>query len=150
GAFQKKNQDTDKPSVRGGTVDATQAFTISLTNVGGRAFAQGVAADSDVLGARYTFKFTGVEKRLRAEITVFTKRVYDHFKAQSSFTGWWGMVRASWSADWQKLVSDGSIVVSILEGGETDKDAYMLEVFKTLVNAKIGETGMFAPKLKPG
>jgi hypothetical protein len=150
GAFAKKNQDTNKPSVRGGTVDATQAFTISLTNVGARAFAQGVAADSDVLGARYTFKFTGVEKRLRAEITVYHKRVYDHFKATATGSAWWGMVRTSWSVDWQKLVSDGSIVLNILEGGETDKDAYMLEVFKMLVEAKIGEKGIFEPKLKPG
>lgn len=150
GSFHKKNQDTEKPSVKGGTVDATQAFTVSLTNIGGRAFAQGTAADSDVLGARYTFKFTGVEKRLRAEIIVHHKRVYDHFKATSSASGWWGMVRSSWSVDWQKLVSDGAIVVNILEGGETDKDAYMLEVFKRLVEAKIGEKGMFEPKLKPG
>src|SRR5262245_40796598 len=28
GQFHKKNQDTDKPSVKGGTVDATQAFTV--------------------------------------------------------------------------------------------------------------------------
>lgn len=150
GAFAEKNQDTTDPSVSGGTVDATQAFTIALTKIGGRAFAQGVAADSDILGARYTYKFLGVEKRLHARITVYNKRVYDHFKVTSSASAWWGMVRSSWSADWQKLVSDGSIVVDILEGGETDTDAYMLEVFKTIVNAKVGETGMFAPKLKPG
>jgi hypothetical protein len=150
GQFHKKNQDTEKPAVKGGTVDATQAFTVSLSNIGGRAFAQGVAADSDVLGARYTFKFTGVEKRLRAEIIVHHKRIYDHFKYTASASGWWGMVRTSWSVDWQKLVSDGAIVVNILEGGETEKDAYMLEVFKHLVEAKIGEKGMFEPKLKPG
>jgi hypothetical protein len=150
GSFHKKNQDTDKPSVRGGTVDATQAFTVSLTNIGGRAFAQGASADSDVLGARYTFKFAGIEKRLRAEIIVNHKRVYDHFKATASGSAWWGMVRTSWSVDWQKLVSDGSIVVNVLEGGETDKDAYILEVFKVLVDAKVGEKGMFEPKLKPG
>lgn len=150
GSFHKKNQDTDKPSVKGGTVDATQAFTVSLSNVGGRAFAQGTAADSDVLGARYTFKFTGVEKRLRAEIIVHHKRIYDHFKATASASAWYGMVKTSWSVDWQKLVSDGAIVVNILEGGETEKDAYMLEVFKRLVEAKIGEKGMFEPKLKPG
>ncbi|WP_026622731.1 hypothetical protein M728_005767 (plasmid) [Ensifer sp. WSM1721] len=150
GAFHSKNQDTSEPSVKGGTVDATQAFTVSLTNIGGRAFAQGVAPDSDVLGARYTFKFTGVEKRLHAKITVYTKRVYDHFKATANTSSWWGMVKTSWSVDWQKLVNEGSIVIDILEGGETDKDAYMLEVFKSLVEAKIGEKGMFEPKLKPG
>jgi hypothetical protein len=150
GAFHKKNQDTDRPSVRGGTVDATQAFTVALTNVGGRAFAQGVAADSDVLGARYTFKFTGVEKRLHARITIYTRRVYDHFKATASGSAWYGMVKSSWSVDWQKLLSEGSIKLDILEGGESDKDNYMLEVFKILVEAKVGEKGMFEPKLKPG
>ncbi|TBH22191.1 hypothetical protein ELG64_01050 [Rhizobium leguminosarum] len=151
GAFHAKKQDTDQPSSNtGGTVDATQGFAISLSDIGGRAFAQGVAADSDVLGAKYTFKFSGVEKRLRAKITVYTKRVYDHFKVNSTSSSWWGLVRTSWSADWQKLTNDGHIKLEILEGGETDKDAYMLEVFKLLVEAKIGETGMFAPKLKPG
>jgi hypothetical protein len=150
GAFYKKNQDTDKASVKGGTVDATQAFTVSLTNIGGRAFAQGVAADSDVLGARYTFKFTGIEKRLHARITVYQKRVYDHFKATVSGSAWYGMVKSSWSVDWQKLLSEGSIKLDILEGGETDKDNYMLDVFKILVEAKVGEKGMFEPKLKPG
>jgi hypothetical protein len=149
GQFHNQNQDNFVPSVRAGTVDATQVFTVGLSRIGARAFAQGVAPDSDVLGARYTFKFTGVAKRLLAEITVFNKRVYDHFKAQATTKGWWGLHRTSWQGDWQNLQSEGSIKVRILQGGETDTDAYMLEVFKTLVNARINEQGMFAPKLKP-
>lgn len=149
-AFVPKSQDTKQAKVKGGTVDATQAFTIRLEDIGARAFAQGVAADSDVLAARYTYKFTGVAKRLHATITVYDKRVYDHFKAKATSSSWWGMVKSSWAADWQKLTTDGAIKITILQGGETDKDAYMLEVFKSIVNAKIGETGMFAPKLKPG
>lgn len=150
GHYVVDKQDTTKPSVKGGTVDATQAFSIALADLGARAFAQGTSPDSDILGARYTFKFTGVAKRLYAKITVEHKRVYDHFKSTASSSSWWGMVRTSWSADWQKLVNDGSIKIEILQGGETDNDAYMLEVFKSIVNAKIGETGMFAPKLQPG
>lgn len=151
GAFVPKSQDTTKPTIKGGTVDSTQAFTIGLTNIGARAFAQGVSAESDLVAARYTYKFTGVAKRLRAEVIVHHKKVYDHFKVRATSTSWWGMKRMSWAADWQKLTQDGSIVLKITEGGEVDNDpnAYMMEVFKAIVNAKVGETGMFAPKLEP-
>jgi hypothetical protein len=150
-AFHDTKQDTNAPtSVGGGTVDATQAFSFALTNVGGRAFAQGASENADVLAARYTYRIRGIGSRLHARVTVRHKRVYDHFKATASGSAWWGMVRTSWSADWQKLVSDGSIELNILQGGETDEDAYMLTIFQQLVTARIGETGMFAPKLKPG
>lgn len=150
GHFFSRNQDTAKPTTKGGTVDAAQAFSIALTDIGARAFAQGVSPDSDILGAKYTYKFTGVAKRLHANVTVYHKRVYDHFKATATSSSWWGLVQTSWSTDWQKLLNDGAIKIDIIQGGETDKDAYMLEVFKSIVNAKIGETGMFAPKLQPG
>ncbi|MGQ0622775.1 MAG: hypothetical protein ACT4QA_23200 [Panacagrimonas sp.] len=149
GHFVPEAQDKSTPSLKGGTVDATQVFTIGLSRIGARAFANGSSPDMDVMGARYTYKFTGIAKRLHAKITIYHKRVYDHFKIRSSSTSWWGLVKSDWSADWQSLTSDGSIKLEILEGGETDTDAYMLEVFKSIVNAKINETGMFAPKLKP-
>lgn len=151
GQFVAPNQDRTTPTTTtAGTVDATQGFAIGLSRIGARAFAQGVAADSDVLAARYTYKFTGVAKRLRAKITVFDKRVYDHFKTGGSSSGWWGMVKTSWAADWQKLTTDGHLKLEILEGGETDTDEYLLEVFKVLVNAKVNNEGMFKPELKPG
>lgn len=151
GQFVADHQDQTTPtSTSAGTVDATQGFAIGLTRIGARAFAQGVAPDSDVFAARYTFKFTGVAKRLHAKITIFDKRVYDHFKTGGNASGWWGLVKTSWAADWQKLTTDGSIKITILEGGETDTDEYMLEVFKTIVNAKINNEGMFKPELKPG
>src|SRR5258708_37063467 len=94
GHFVPKSQNTTAPaSTIGGTVDATQAFTVELNNLGARAFSQGVAANSDVLAARYTYKFRGVGKRLHAQITVYNKRVYDHFKAQASGSAWWGLVK---------------------------------------------------------
>ncbi|TBC25580.1 hypothetical protein ELH33_32910 (plasmid) [Rhizobium ruizarguesonis] len=151
GAFVAENQDKTAPTTTtAGTVDATQGFAIGLSRIGARAFAQGVAADSDVFAARYTYKFTGVAKRLHARITVKEKRVYDHFKTTGGASGWWGMVKTSWAADWQQLKTDGSITVDILQGGETDDEEYILEVFKTLVNAKINGEGMFKPELKPG
>ncbi len=150
GAFFPDKQDTTKPmSTKGGTVDATQAFSIALNGVGARAFAQGVAEDSDVLGARYTYSFLGIEKRLHAEITANYKKIYTHFSTAGSGSAWWGMAKANWSADWQKLRQNESIVVRILEGGETDTDEYMLEVFKSLVNAQINGQGIFKPILKP-
>lgn len=151
GQFVAENQDkSTATTTTAGTVDATQAFAIGLSRIGARAFAQGVASDSDILAARYTYKFTGIAKRLRARITVYDRRVYDHFKAGGSGSGWFGMVKASVATDWQKLTTDGSLKLEILEGGETDTDEYMLEVFKILVNAKVNQEGMFKPVLKAG
>jgi hypothetical protein len=151
GAFHDKNQDTTQPThVTGGTVDATQAFSISLTRIGGRAFANGTSDKLNVLAARYTYKILGIEKRLHARITVNQRRIYDHFKVSGGGSAWFGMVSSYWAADWQKLTEDGSIKIDILEGGEQDSDAYMLEVFKALVNAKVSGEGMFKPELKPG
>jgi hypothetical protein len=149
-SFVPKSQNTTLPSnTVGGTVDATQAFTIELSDIGARAFAQGVAPDSDVLTATYTYKFRGVGKRLHARITVYNRRVYDHFKATASASAWWGLVKASVTTDWQKLVKDGTIKLEILNGGVADTDEYMLEVFKNLVTAQVGGEGMFKPELKP-
>ncbi|RVD05174.1 hypothetical protein EN749_35170, partial [Mesorhizobium sp. M7A.F.Ca.ET.027.02.1.1] len=151
GQFVADNQDKASPtSTSAGTVDATQAFAIGLSRIGARAFAQGVAPDSDVMAGRYTYKFTGVAKRLRAKITVFDKRVYEHFKTGGNASGWWGMVKASWAAEWQTLTTNGSLKLEILEGGESDTDEYLLEVFKVLVNAKVAGEGMFKPVLQPG
>lgn len=135
---------------RGGNADAIQAFSVGLNHIGARAFALKAASDQDVLGARYTFVFRGVGKRLHATITVNAKRVYDHFKYESSSSAWWGLVNTRFAVDWQKLTNDGSIKVDFLEGGSSDKDDYMMEVFKALVTAKIAGTGMFQPELKPG
>jgi hypothetical protein len=149
--FVPKNQNTTSPiSTIGNTVDATQAFTLELNNIGARAFSQGVAKDSDVMAARYTYKFRGVGKRLHARVTVYYKRVYDHFKATASASAWYGLVTSSWSVDWQKLTKDGSIKLEILSGGVTGDEDYMLEVFKNLVNTQIAGEGMFKPELKPG
>jgi hypothetical protein len=146
-----ENQDkTTATSASGGTVDATQGFAIGLSRLGARIFAQGAAADSDVFAARYTYKFTGIAKRLHAKITIYDRRVYDHFKVTASASAWWGMVKSSWAADWQKLVTDGAIKLEYLEGGDTDGDNYMLEVFKIIVSARVNQEGMFKPELKPG
>ena len=151
GQFVADNQDKSSPtSAAGGTVDATQGFAIGLTRIGARAFAQGVAPDSDVLAARYTYTFTGVAKRLHAKITIYDRRVYDHFKTSGSASAWYGMVQTSWAADWQKLTADGSIKLEYLQGGDTELDNYMLEVFKIIVNAKINGQGIFKPELQPG
>lgn len=145
------HQDKTSPtSTSGGTVDATQGFAIGLSRLGARVFSQGAAADSDVFAARYTYKFTGIAKRLHAKITIYDRRVYDHFKASSSGSWWGGFVKAAWAADWQKLTTDGSIKLEYLEGGDTDSDNYMLEIFKTIVNARVGQEGMFKPELKAG
>jgi len=50
----------------------------------------------------------------------------------------------------KKLKKDGVIKVQILQGGVSDDDEYILEVFRTLVEAKIAGEGMFKPELKPG
>lgn len=151
GHYVTKFQDTQLPQhVTGPTVDAGAAFTVGLTNVGVRAFAQGVAQGSDVMAGTYTYKFRGVGKRLHAQITVYQRRVYDHFRATASASSWWGLVRSSWAVDWQQLRADGSIKLQILSGGTTSEDEYLLEVFKQLVAAKIAGEGMFAPKLKAG
>ncbi len=154
GSSQDKTEPVSKSagtlSSTAGTVDATQAFSIGLSRLGARAFSQGVAPDSDVFAARYTYKFTGIAKRLHAKITVFDKRVYDHFKASASASAWWGLVKSSWAADWQKLTTDGSIKLEYLEGGDTDGDNYMLEVFKLIVNRVVNQEGFFHPELKPG
>lgn len=149
GQFFADKQDTTNAQVKAGTVDGTQVFTVGLNGIGAKAFSVGTSDAMNTLGARYTFKFTGVDKRLYAKITVFQKRVYDHFKVQSSATGWWGLVSSSWSADWQSLTSDGSIKIDILEGGETDKDKYMMDIFQAIINLQINGQGMFAPKLQP-
>lgn len=149
--FAPDNQDKTSPtSISGGTVDATAAFTAALNNVGARAFAQGVSPDSDVLGARYTYKFTGVAKRLHAKITIYWKRVYDHFHVSASHSGFFGWGSSDWNADWQKLIADGNIKLEYLQGGDTDGDAYMMDIFKTIVAAKVGGEGMFKPELQPG
>lgn len=150
GAFFPQNQSTTQPTTTtGGTVDATQAFSIGLNGVGARAFAQGVAPDSDVLGARYTYSFLGVEKRLHARITANYKRVYEHFSAAANANAWWGLVQASWQSDWQTLRQNEGIKLEILEGGAAETDAYMLEVFKTLVNAQVNGESIFKPSLQP-
>lgn len=46
------------------------------------------------------------------------------------------------SADWQTLLKGGSIKVTILQGGVSDDDEYILEVFKRLVEAKIAGEGV--------
>lgn len=143
------HQDKTSPtSTSGGTVDATQGFAIGLSRLGARVFAQGAAADSDVFAARYTYKFTGIAKRLHARITIYDKRVYDHFRVSSSGSWWGGFIKTAWAADWQKLITDGAIKLEYLEGGDTEGDNYMLEVFKTIVNARVGQEGMFKPELR--
>jgi hypothetical protein len=139
---------------RGGTVDAIQAFSVSLTSIGARAFSQGTSSETDVLGARYTYVVRGVGNRLHARITVNTKRVYEHFKARATAHAWWGLVNSDWSADWQSLTNDGSIKVEFLTGGIADSSTkdedYMMTIFKLLVSAKIAGTGMFKPELQAG
>jgi len=139
---------------RGGTVDAIQAFSVSLSSIGARAFSQPTSSDSDVFGARYTYVVRGVGKRLHATITVNTKRVYEHFKARASAHAWWGLVSSDWSVDWQSLTNDGSIKITYLTGGiadsSTNSEDYMMTIFKLLVSAKIAGTGMFKPELQPG
>ena len=67
GVFVTPNQDKTAPtSTVGGTVDATQGFAIGLSRIGARAFAQGIAPDSDVFAARYSYTFTGVAKSNRS------------------------------------------------------------------------------------
>jgi hypothetical protein len=105
GAFAADKQNTTTPTVKASTVDGTQAFSVAVNGLGARAFAQGVAADSDVLAARYRFAFNGVEKRLHARVTVYTKRVYDHF-ANSGGANVFGFVRTAWAQDWKKLTTD--------------------------------------------
>jgi len=137
-------------SSMGGSVDATQAFSVEVKDVGARALSQGVAPDSDVLGARFTYVFRAVGKRLHARVTVNARRVYEHFKNGGKARGWWGMGRSSWSAEWQKLRNSGAIKLEVLEGGAPDAgEDYMMTVFKALTDARIKEEGMFKPALKP-
>lgn len=151
GQLVSDRQDKNTPlSTTGGTVDATQAFAIGLSRLGARVFSQGAAPDSDVFAARYTYKFTGIAKRLHAKITIYDKRVYDHFRTSGSASWWGGFVKAAWAADWQKLTTDGSIKLEYLEGGDSEGDNYMLDVFKMIVSARINQEGMFKPELKPG
>jgi hypothetical protein len=148
GAFAADKQDTTIPTVKASTVDGTQAFSVAVNSLGARAFAQGLAAESAVIAARYRFAFNGVEKRLHAKVTIYTKRVYDHF-ANSGGANFFGFVRAAWAQDWKQLTTDGWIKLEILEGGEKDTDAYIVDIFKRLAEAKIAGEGMFKPVLQP-
>ena len=50
--------------------------------------------------AAYTYKFTGVAKRLHAKITIFDRRVYDHFKVAGASDGILGNGNEfAWAAD---------------------------------------------------
>ncbi len=147
GAFFPTQQTTSAPTAKASTVDGTQAFTIAVNDLGARAFAQGLAQASDVVTARYRFAFAGVEKRLHARVTVFTKRVYDHFKASGGGSAFFGLVKTEWNVDWQKLLTDGAVKLEILEGGEADTDAYLKDIFKRLAEQKIAGEGMFRPTI---
>jgi hypothetical protein len=80
GQFFAGKQDTTSARVKAGTVDGTQVFTVGLTGIGAKAFSVGNSDAMNTLGARYTFKFTGVDKRLHAKIAVFQKKIYTTLK----------------------------------------------------------------------
>jgi len=94
-SYMARDQDTTAPvTTVGNTVDATQAFSIGVNSVGARAFAQGEAAESDVVAGRYTYAFRGIGKRLHASVTVYDKRLYDHFQTTANTSSWWGAVKS--------------------------------------------------------
>ncbi len=150
GAYHDSKQDKSSPDdVVGGPIDGTAAFAISLTKIGARAFGQDISKDSDVVGAEYKYRFTGIAKRLHAKITVWQKRTYRHFAARAKANAWWGLVKTDWQADYKKLEEDGAITIEILKGGTTDKSEYLVKLFETLANMKVKGEGMFKPELRP-
>lgn len=139
-------------SIAGSGGSGPQAFTISLTNLGGRlSAATPDATGSDQAGflvVRYRYLVKGVTPKFRAELRVHYRKTFEHFRARFGGGGWFW--RSSHVVDLQTMKQDGSIELKVVSGAVDDKNETLIDsVFQSLVNARINGTGMFAPQLRP-
>lgn len=138
-------------SVSGGPGNGEQAFTATLSNLGGRLSVETPATqtgDADFFGVRFRYMVKGVTPKFKAKLSVNWKKSFEHFHARVSTGGWFS--RASAVVDIQEMKQSGAITLEVLSGAVDDKNETLIDsVFESLVNARINGTGMFQPQLRP-
>ncbi|WP_133118202.1 hypothetical protein [Rhizobium hidalgonense] len=129
----------------GAQVGAYQAFAVSLTPDAGAVFATNGGEDASNFGVRYRYVVSGIRTRVKAEITVNWKRLYEHIHEEAG--GGWFAFKGRHAVDLQKLKESGAVKMNIIEGGfESDSDQFET-IYNTLVKAQINGEGIFKPTL---
>lgn len=130
-----------------GQVGGYQVFAVSLTPDAGAIFATNGGENASSFGVRYRYVLSGIRTRVKAEITVNWRRLYERIHEEAG--GGWLSFKGRHSVDLQKLKESGAIKLNIIEGAfESDSDAFET-IYNTLVKAQINGEGIFKPTLSP-
>jgi hypothetical protein len=140
-----------KSVVAGGSVDAGFPFQVRVKNsFDVRALTQAGSDDGSTIGALFTMKFPGIGDRIHVTVTAHFDQAYTHFKSVVSASGWFGLVKAQASAEWQTLQSQDWVNVKVLQGRKGQVDSLLSAlILDKLMTALTERTGFFARQLKP-
>lgn len=135
----------------GGSVDAGIPFQVEVNkSFDVRALTQAGGDNASTLGVAFTMKFSGIGDRVHAIVTAHFHQAYNHFKAAVKASGWFGLVQAQASTEWQNLKSEDWVHVEIKEGRKGQVDSLLPKlILDQLMNALASRTGAFARQLKP-
>jgi hypothetical protein len=129
----------------GAQVGSYQVFAVSLTPDAGAIFATNGGQDTSNFGVRYRYVVQGIRTRVKAEITVNWRRLYERIHEEAG--GGWFAFKGKHAVDKQKLIESGAVKMNIIEGGfENDQDQFET-IYNMLVKAQIEGTGIFKPTL---
>jgi len=142
---------SNKTIIKGGSIEAGIPFQVKLErSFDVRCLTQAGGEEGSVFGALYTMKFKGVGNRVHFIITANLKETFEHFKAKVSASGWFGLGRASASAEWQKLKTEPFIKLTIISGTEEQIEKFHAQkIFDEILTQLTNRTGLFARQLKP-
>ncbi len=142
----------DKTVVKGGAVEAGIPFQVKIDdNFDVRALVQAGGDDASTFGVLYTMKFNGVGDRCHFAVVADFQETFKHFKASVSASGWFGLVKAAATTEWQELNSKGAVKLEVYSCKKETLDEWdPKELVNGLMELLQQRTGFFAKRLQAG